>query len=240
MAQVEPGFRGLVGRTPAESTPWWPSPARPPEGAPHVVVVVLDDVGFSDFACFGSEIATPTIDRLAAGGLRYVNFHTTALCSPTRACLLTGRDHHAVGMGLVSDWDLGYPAYRGRVTRAAGMLPEVLRPHGYSTYAVGKWHLTPLGETGPAGPFDNWPLARGFDRFYGFFEGETNQWQPTLVPRPAPGRAARATRPSTSAPRSSTRPSPWCATSARPRPTGTSCCTWRSGRATARTTRRPR
>jgi arylsulfatase len=181
VAQAEPGFRGIVGRTPQESTPWWPEPVRPPAGAPHVVVVVFDDVGFSDFGCYGSEIATPTLDRLAAGGLRYVNFHTTALCSPTRACLLTGRDHHAVGMGLVADWDLGYPGYRGAVSRSAGTLAEMLRPHGYNTFAVGKWHLTPLGQTSPAGPFDQWPLGRGFDRFFGFFEGETNQWQPALV-----------------------------------------------------------
>jgi len=178
---VEDGFEGVIGRTVAESTPWWPQPTLPPAGSPDVVVVVLDDVGFADLGCFGSAIRTPHVDRLAADGLRYNNFHTTALCSPTRACLLTGRNHHSVGMGVVSNWDTGFPGYRGRVSRRAGTLAEVLRGSGYATFAVGKWHLAPIEETTAAGPYDQWPLQRGFDRYYGFLDGATNHWAPDLV-----------------------------------------------------------
>lgn len=174
-------FGGVVGRTTSESTPWWPAPVRGPNGAPNVVFIVFDDVGFSDFGCYGSEIETPNIDRLAAGGLRYTNFHTTALCSPTRACLLTGRNHHSVGMAGLADWDFGFPGHRGRIARSAGTLAEMLRLHGYNTFAVGKWHLTPTAETSVAGPYEQWPTQRGFDRFYGFLEGETSQWHPELV-----------------------------------------------------------
>jgi arylsulfatase len=145
------------------------------------VFIVFDDMGFSDLGCYGSEIATPHIDRLAAHGLRYTNFHTTALCSPTRAALLTGRNHHSVGMGGLANWDLGYPGHRARIARSAGTLAEMLRLNGYGTFATGKWHLTPIAETSAAGPFDQWPLQRGFDRFYGFLEGETNQYHPDLV-----------------------------------------------------------
>ena len=173
--------RGKVGATLAESTPWWPKPATAPEGAPNVIYIVFDDLGFSDFGCYGSEIATPNVDALAAGGLRYTNFHTTALCSPTRASLLTGRNHHSVGMGGLADWDFGYPGMRGRIAKSAGTLAEMLRLEGYNTFATGKWHLTPTFETSPSGPYDQWPLQRGFDRYYGFLEGETNQWHPELT-----------------------------------------------------------
>ena len=174
-------FRGVVGRTTSESTPWWPKPATPPEGAPNVVYIVFDDLGFADFGCYGSEIATPNVDALAAGGLRFTNFHTTALCSPTRAALLTGRNHHSVGMGGLADWDFGFPGMRGRIAKSAGTLAEMLRLEGYNTFATGKWHLTPTFETSPSGPYDQWPLQRGFDRYYGFLEGETNQWHPELT-----------------------------------------------------------
>ena len=174
-------FEGTIGRTVAESTPWWPDPLRPPDGAPDVIVVVFDDVGFSDFGCFGSNLDTPHLDALAAGGLRYTNFHTTALCSPTRACLLTGRNHHSVGMGVVSNWDTGFPGYRGRIAKSAGTLAEMLRASGYATYAIGKWHLAPIVQTSAAGPYDHWPLQRGFDHFYGFMDGATDQWDPELV-----------------------------------------------------------
>jgi len=177
----EPNTRAIVGHTTDESRPHWPSPASAPAGAPNVVYLVFDDLGFADLGCYGSEIATPNIDALAAGGLRYTNFHTTALCSPTRAALLTGRNHHSVGMGGLADWDLGFPGMRGRIAKSAGTLAEMLRLQGYNTFATGKWHLTPTFETSPAGPYDQWPLQRGFDRFYGFLEGETNQWHPELV-----------------------------------------------------------
>ncbi|MFN3856633.1 MAG: arylsulfatase [Caulobacter sp.] len=170
-----------IGRTVDESAPWWPEEIRPPEGAPNILVVLFDDVGFSDFGCYGSPIATPTIDAIAARGLRYSGFHTTAMCSTTRAALLTGRNHHSVGVGCLANFDSGFPGYRGKIAREAGVLPEMLRPHGYRSYMVGKWHVTPLTETGATGPFDGWPLGRGFDRFYGFMDAETDQYAPELV-----------------------------------------------------------
>lgn len=182
---------GRIGRTINDSTPWWPAKARPPKGAPNILVVLFDDVGFSDFGCYGSPIETPTIDRLAAGGLRYTGFHTTAMCSTTRAALLTGRNHHSVGVGCLANFDSGYPGYRGKIAKEAGILPEMLRPHGYRNYMLGKWHVTPLTESGATGPFDGWPLGRGFDRFYGFLDAETDQYSPELVrdntPVAAPG-----------------------------------------------------
>lgn len=170
-----------IGRTMAESTPSWDGDIVAPPGSPNIVYCVFDDVGYSDFGCYGSEIATPNIDRLAAGGLRYTNFHTTSLCSPTRASLLTGRNHHAVGMGTLANYDMGYPGYRGIITKDAAMMPEILRGVGYNSFAVGKWHLTPMHHTGPTGPFDQWPTQRGFDRFYGFMDGAMNQWEPFLT-----------------------------------------------------------
>ena len=174
-------FGGKIDRTVAGSTPWWPPATKLPEGAPNILVVLFDDVGFSDFGCYGSQIKTPTIDKLAAEGLRYSGFHTTAMCSTTRAALLTGRNHHSVGVGCLANFDSGYPGYRGKIAREAGTLAEMLRPHGYRNYMVGKWHVTPLTESGATGPFDGWPLGRGFDRFYGFLDAETDQFAPELV-----------------------------------------------------------
>ncbi|MDW3216783.1 MAG: sulfatase-like hydrolase/transferase [Ilumatobacteraceae bacterium] len=170
-----------IGRTVADSTPNWPAAPRPPEGAPNILLVLFDDVGFSDFGCYGGDAATPTIDRLAADGIRYTGFHTTAMCSTTRAALLTGRNHHSVGVGCLANFDSGYPGYRGKIATSAGTVAEMLRPHGYRSYMTGKWHVTPLYETGPTGPTDGWPLARGFDRFYGFLDAETDQYSPELV-----------------------------------------------------------
>ena len=177
---AEPDFGGHIGRTHAESEPWWPAPTLP-ENAPNIVVVVLDDTGFAHFGCYGSDIETPNVDRLAANGLRYTGFHTTALCSPTRACLLTGRNHHAVRMRAISNMDTGFPHMRGAIPRSAATLAEVLRDQGYATFAAGKWHLAPMAECSAAGPFHNWPLQRGFDRYYGFMQGETDQFRPELT-----------------------------------------------------------
>jgi arylsulfatase A-like enzyme len=174
-------FDGRIGRTHAESTPSWPTPPHPGEDAPNVVVVVLDDLGFAQLGCFGSDIDTPNIDRLAAGGLKLTNFHVTPLCSPTRAALLTGRNHHTVGMRSVSNFSTGYPNMRGHVSDHAATMGEVLRDAGYATFALGKWHLCPMESTSAAGPFDQWPCQRGFDRFYGFLDGETDQFTPELV-----------------------------------------------------------
>ncbi len=175
------GFGGTIGKTIASSKPWWPPAPKPPAGAPNILVVLFDDVGFSDFGCYGSPIRTPTIDRLAAEGLRYSGFHTTAMCSTTRAALLTGRNHHSVGVGCLANFDSGYPGYRGKIAREAGTLAEMLKAHAYRNYMVGKWHVTPLTESGATGPFDGWPLGRGFDRFYGFLDAETDQYAPELV-----------------------------------------------------------
>ena len=175
-------FEGTIGTTIAESTPWWPETAAE-SGRPrrNVLIVLLDDVGFADFGCYGSSIQTPTIDRLAAEGIRATGFHTTAMCSTTRASLLTGRNHHAVGMGCLANFDSGFPGYRGKIAADAPTLAEMLAPSGYRNYMIGKWHTTRTTETGPTGPFDGWPLGRGFDRFYGFLDAETDQYSPELV-----------------------------------------------------------
>jgi len=180
MASINSGFSGKIGRTIKESEPHWPAPPLPKEGSPNVVFILLDDTGFSHFGCYGSNIDTPNFDRLAADGMRYSNFHTTALCSPTRACLLTGRNHHAVGMRALANFNTGFPNCTGQITKRAATIAEILRDKGYSTLATGKWHLTPMEDTSPAGPFDQWPLARGFEQFYGFLQGETNQFCPEL------------------------------------------------------------
>ena len=154
---------------------------KPSPGAPNVVVIVLDDIGFAQLGCFGSAIATPNIDRLGADGLRYNRFHVTSICSSTRAALLSGRNHHAVGMGMTMETPLGFPGYTGRIPKSAALLPRILRDAGYSTMAIGKWHLCPRGEYSAAGPMDRWPLGQGFERYYGFLGAETSQWDPPLV-----------------------------------------------------------
>ncbi|MFW5418712.1 arylsulfatase [Nocardiopsis sp. CNT-189] len=159
----------------------YPPLPRPRDGAPDVVVIVLDDLGFAQTSVYGSDIATPNIDRLAAGGLAYNRFHVTGMCSPTRASLLTGRNHHAVGMGFLVDLPIAHPGYNARVPPSAAPLPRVLRDAGYSTMAVGKWHLTPRWERSASGPFDRWPLGFGFERFYGFLQGDANHWAPWPV-----------------------------------------------------------
>lgn len=176
----DPPFRGTVAQTYKESTPAWRQPASAPAGAPNVVVIVLDDLGFGHMSAYGGPIQTPHMERLAKGGLRYNNFHTTALCSPTRAALLTGRNHHSVGFAVIPELATGYPNSSTFLPRSAATLAEVLKLNGYSTYAVGKWHLTPSAQTSAAGPFDRWPLGVGFERFYGFHGGATDHWHPTL------------------------------------------------------------
>jgi len=181
MASHETDFEGVIGRTVAESRPWWPHPKRPPEQSPNVVFILLDDTGFADFGCYGSEIDTPNFDRLAAQGLRYNSFHTTALCSPTRSCLMTGRNHHSVGMRGLSNADGGFPNARGHISENCATIAEMLREAGYNTLATGKWHLAPMDTTSSAGPFNQWPLGRGFERHYGFLGGATSQFYPDLV-----------------------------------------------------------
>ncbi len=174
-------FRGTIGRTADKSTPDWPTPVTPPAGAPNILFIVLDDTGYGQLGCYGAPIRTPNIDALAAAGLRYNNFHTTALCSPTRTCLLTGRNHHSNGMSCITEAATGFPGSNGMIPFENGFLSEMLLAHGYNTYAVGKWHLTPAHEMSAAGPYDRWPLGRGFQRFYGFLGGDTSQYYPELV-----------------------------------------------------------
>ena len=174
-------FEGTIGRTLADSQPWFDEPPHPGAEAPNVVIVLLDDTGFAQFGCYGSDIDTPNIDALAANGLQFTNFHVTPLCSPTRASLLTGRSQHAVGMRSVANFRTGFPNQLGHITNHAATVAEVLREEGYATFCVGKWHLAPMEQCSAAGPFEQWPLARGFDRFYGFLEGETDQFHPDLV-----------------------------------------------------------
>ena len=174
-------FHGRIGRTIAESEPFYDDGPHPGEHAPNVVIVLLDDTGFAQLGCFGSTIDTPNIDALAADGLRYTNFHVTPLCSPTRAALMSGRAPHAVGMRSVSNFRTGFPNQLGHISNRAATIAEVLSDAGYATFCSGKWHLAPMEQCSAAGPFDQWPLARGFHRFYGFLEGETDQFHPQLV-----------------------------------------------------------
>jgi arylsulfatase len=174
-------FTGVIGRTTEESSPAWPELERLPEGAPNVIFFVLDDVGYGQLSPFGGLVETPVLDGLAKNGLRYTNMHTTALCSPSRGCILTGRNHHSLGLAAITELSTGYPGYNGIMPFDKGMLSEMLLQKGYNTFLVGKWHLSPPEHQTPAGPYDRWPLGRGFERFYGFLGGDTNQWYPELI-----------------------------------------------------------
>nr|WP_231663729.1 arylsulfatase [Pseudanabaena sp. 'Roaring Creek'] len=174
-------FKGKIGTTYKESQPDFPKLVQAPAKAPNVLLVLLDDVGFGQTSTFGGLIETPNLDRLAARGLRYNQFHTTALCSPTRAALLTGRNHHSVSTGVTTERASGFPGYTAILPRSAATIAEILRSNGYNTAAFGKWHNTPDYETSAVGPFDRWPTSLGFDYFYGFLGRNTNQWTPNLV-----------------------------------------------------------
>ncbi len=178
-----PSFSGVAGKTLAESQPDWNLVGHPvpPEGAPNVLLVLIDDAGFGNPSTFGGPIQTPNYTRIADGGLRYNRFHVTALCSPTRASLLTGRNNHAVGFGSIGEFAGGFPEYSAILPRDCAPLPRILRDNGYSTGIFGKWHLTPDGQQGPAGPFDRWPNGWGFDYFYGILGGGSSQWDPCLA-----------------------------------------------------------
>ena len=173
-------FRGDIQTNATQSTPYWPALIVPPKGAPNVLLIMTDDVGFAAPSTFGGVIPTPTLDRVAAEGLRYTRFHTTALCSPTRAALLTGRNHHSVGTGVVVDQATGYPGYNSIIPRDAVAIGEILRQNGYDTSWFGKDHNVPQWEASQAGPFTNWPTGpvKGFDYYYGFIGDDSSQWQP--------------------------------------------------------------
>src|SRR5436190_295919 len=181
-------FAGKIGKTWQESTPDYPRALTAPKDAPNVLLILTDDTGFGHAATFGGAAATPMLDKLAADGLRYNRFHTTALCSPSRAALLTGRNHHSVGTGVIIEMGTGFPGYTGLVPDTAVGLPQILRMNGYATGAFGKWHNTPAVEISPAGPFDRWPTGStwGFDYFYGFMNGETDQYDPVLYRNTSP------------------------------------------------------
>lgn len=183
-----PTFHGKIGATLKDSKPDFPNRIQAPAGAPNVLIIILDDVGFGHAGAFGGAVPTPTMDRLASKGLHYNTFHTTALCSPTRAALLTGRNHHSVGTGVAVEMGTGFPGYTGIVPNNTAGLPEILRQNGYATAAFGKWHNTPDNEISPAGPFDRWPTGKtwGFEYFYGFMNGETHQFYPVLYRNTTP------------------------------------------------------
>lgn len=176
-------YQGVVGKTLADSKEWWPTPVKPKPGSPNVVLILLDDVGYSATHTFGGVISTPTFDSLAANGLRYTNFHTTAICAPTRAALLTGRNHHYVHEGGFSHTAMsaGFPGWDGRIPDDKGTIAQILKASGYNTFAVGKYGVTPDEEATDAGPFDHWPSGKGFEHFFGFLGSETDQYKPDLV-----------------------------------------------------------
>ena len=181
-----PPFDGEVARLITEATPRRLERSGAPAGAPNVLLVMLDDVGFGSFSTFGGPVPTPAFQRIADRGLTYNRFHTTALCSPTRAALLTGRQHHAVHMGGITEIANSFPGYDSAIPAEAATVAQVLRMHGYATGCFGKWHLTPLWEQGPAGPFDRWPTGMGFDRFYGILGAESSQWEPPVYDQTTP------------------------------------------------------
>src|SRR5438445_7074947 len=176
-------FKGTINVDMRGSVPDWEpfEPRMAPDGAPSVVYIVLDDVGFSAMSCYGGPIETPNIERIANNGIRYTQWHTTALCSPTRSCLLTGRNHTTNGMACITEGATGFPNGNAHVPPECATLPEVLVERGISTAMVGKWHLCAQDEMNLAASKRNWPIGRGFERFYGFLGAETNQWYPDLV-----------------------------------------------------------
>jgi arylsulfatase len=173
-------FEGKIERNASQSTPYWPARVVPPKGAPNILLIMTDDTGFGVSSTFGGVIPTPTLDRIAANGLRYTNFNSTSLCSPTRAAIITGRNHHSMGFGVVAEAATGYPGYDSFMTRDKATVGRILKDHGYWTSWFGKDHNTPDFQASQAGPFDQWPTGMGFDYFYGFVGGDANQWQPNL------------------------------------------------------------
>lgn len=174
----EPKFGGVIKHNAVDSKPWWPPRIVPPKGAPNILLIMTDDVGFAAPSTFGGVIPTPALTRIAKMGLRYTNFHSTSLCSPTRAALITGRNHHSVGFGVVSEAATGFPGYDSYIPKDAATIGTILKDNGYRTAWFGKDHNTPTWDASQAGPFDQWPTGMGFDYFYGFIGGDTSQWEP--------------------------------------------------------------
>lgn len=176
----EPAFKGKIGETYQDSESAWPELPKPPNGAPNVLLILLDDVGFGQTSTFGGPVTTPALDKLATEGLRYTRFHTTAICGPSRAALITGRNHHNCGTGFLSEWATGFPSYNNMMPQSTATVGRILKENGYATSWFGKNHNTPDWESSVAGPFDRWPTGMGFDYFYGFIAGETHQYYPVL------------------------------------------------------------
>jgi len=176
-----PKFGGVIKESAKDSTSWWPPRVVPPKGAPNVLLIMTDDQGYGVPGTFGGVIPTPSLDRIAKAGLRYTQFHSTALCSPTRAALITGRNHHSVGFGVIGELSTGYPGYDSVIGPENATVGEILKENGYATSWFGKNHNTPgFQYSSAAGPFEQWPSGMGFQYFYGFLGGETDQWQPYL------------------------------------------------------------
>lgn len=186
LPKSEAEFNGVINRTFERSTEDYPQPMAAPKNAPNIILVLLDDVGFGQTSTFGGPIPTPSLEKIAQQGVKYTRFHTTAVCSPTRASLLTGRNHHQLGFGTISEMSTGYPGYDSIWGKDAASVAEVLRQNGYNTAAWGKWHNTPDWETNQTGPFDRWPTGLGFEYFYGFMGGETSQYEPQLYKNTLP------------------------------------------------------
>lgn len=190
LPKPDPAFTGKIGETYQDSTPSFPVPHKAAKGSPNVLLIMLDDVGFGMCSTFGGPVPTPHMDKLANNGLKYNRFHTTALCSPTRGAVLAGRNHHSISTGVIIEMGTGYPGYTGIIPKSTALVSQTLRDHGYATGMFGKWHNTPEPDISPAGPFDRWPTGLGFDYFYGFNQGETHQYYPTIyrnttwVPQP--------------------------------------------------------
>src|SRR5213595_1039762 len=176
----DPKFGGVIKDGALQSKPWWPSRIVPPKQAPNILLIMTDDSGFGVPSTFGGVIPTPTMDRVAKAGLRYNNIHSTALCSPTRAALITGRNHHSVGFGVISEQSTGFPGYNSIIPKDKATIGRILLENGYATSWFGKDHNTPAFEASAIGPFEQWPTGMGFEYFYGFVGGDANQWQPNL------------------------------------------------------------
>ena len=191
LPKPDPAFKGKIGETIRVSIPHFPLPVKAAQGSPNVLIILTDDTGFGMSSTFGGPVPTPALDRLAKGGLKYNRFHTTALCSPTRAALLAGRNHHSCGTGVIIEMGTGFPGYTGIIPRSTALVSELLRGNGYATAMFGKWHNTPEPDISPAGPFDRWPTGLGFEYFYGFNQGETHQYYPTLYRNTTPVNAPK-------------------------------------------------
>ena len=176
----DPQFGGVIKDDALQSKAWWAPRIVPPKQAPNILLIMTDDSGFGVPSTFGGVIPTPTMDRLAQNGLRYNNIHSTALCSPTRAALITGRNHHSAGFGVISEQSTGFPGYNSIIAKDKATIGRILKENGYATSWFGKDHNVPAFAASQVGPFENWPIGQGFDYFYGFVGGDANQWQPNL------------------------------------------------------------